>query len=87
MVIEKRLPFAARSFFRILQGLATCVPFRKLLDHVVALIYEHLDAETIADSSERGSQHLCEIICGRVEGVASAISRRVALSPVAEISK
>ena len=26
MVIEKRLPFAAPSFFRILQGLATCVP-------------------------------------------------------------
>ena len=63
------------------------IPFRKLLDHVVALIYEHLDAETIADSCEGGPPHLCEIICGRVEGVASAISRRVALSPEAVIIK
>ena len=60
------------------------LPFGELLDHVVALIDEHLNAETVADSSERGFLYLRDIgIVGRVKGVASAIGRRVGLSPVA----
>ena len=38
MVIEKRPPFAPPSFFRILQGLATCVRPRPALGFVARVI-------------------------------------------------
>ena len=61
------------------------LPFGELLDHVVSLIDEHLNAEAIVHSGERGSEYLCSIwIVGRVEGVTCSIGRRVCFSPVAE---
>ena len=64
------------------------LPFGKLLYHVVALIDEDLNAETIVHSGERGSEYLRVIwIGGRVEGVTCSIRRRVCFCPVAEASK
>ena len=60
-------------------------PFGKLLDHVVGLIDEDLNAEAIVHSGERGFEYLSVIrIAGRVEGVTCSIGRRVCFSPVAE---
>ena len=45
------------------------LPFGELLDHVVALVDEDLNAEAIVHSGERGFEYLSVIwIGGRVEG-------------------
>ena len=61
------------------------LPFGELLDHVVALVDEDLNAEAIVLSCERCSEYLSVIwIVGRVEGVTSSIGRRVCFGPVTE---
>ena len=65
--------------------IAFALPFGELLDHVVALVDEDLNAEAIVHSGERGFEYLSVIwIGGRVEGVTSPIGRRVCFGPVAE---
>jgi hypothetical protein len=58
----------------------------ELVQHVVALVEEYLDAKTVADAGERGSPgHRIGGIVSRVERVAAAVGWRKGLGPVPEI--